>query len=67
MTTIVNTPPTNGAETSNSNSVLVAAVFFVAFLLFLVYFGGPFMRKISQPTQINVPDKVDVNINAPQE
>lgn len=59
----------NAAPASDSNSgigFLMGVIFLIAFFVFLLYFGLPFIRNSfsggGSGTQINVPDKVDVNI-----
>ena len=62
MTTIVNNPaPTN--EGSNPTGLILGIVILLAILGLLYFYGLPAFRNASSGTQINVPDKVDVNIN----
>ncbi len=66
MTTIVNTPPSQPVnDSSNSAGWLITALVVIALFFLLLYFGIPMLRRASTPAQINVPDKVDVNINTP--
>jgi hypothetical protein len=68
MTTIVNTPA--GGETDSSNSLanlLVGMMLLLMVGIFLFYFLPTFARQFRAPTQpnISVPDKIDVNVNTP--
>lgn len=67
MTTIVNSAtPTND---SNGMGFLIGVVVLIGFVLILIYFGLPIFRNMGTPQinvpapQINMPDKVDVNVN----
>jgi len=61
MTTIVNTPvpatETNGGMGMIIGLIVLAAVFFIFFV-----YGLPAIRNIGSP-QINIPSKIDLNIN----
>lgn len=66
MATIVNSPP---AQSDNSSLLVVGVFLLLAFLVIVGYFGLPLLRNmntVSQPTQIQVPDKIDVNVQTPQ-
>ena len=62
----------NAAPASDSNSgmgFLMGVILFIAFIFFLFYFGLPIVRNsfgggvgTGSGTQINVPDKMDVNV-----
>mgnify|MGYP001583541259 CR=1 FL=1 len=66
MTTIVNTP-TNG-ESNNGFPVMAAMFIMLAVLLIaFIYFGLPILRRATAQPQITVPDKIDVNVNVPQQ
>ncbi len=66
MTTIVNNPPSS----DNSGGAL-GMIFGIIVILVLVYlgyvYGLPAVRQMQQSggVQINVPDKIDVNVNQP--
>jgi hypothetical protein len=67
MTTIVNTPAGNGGSDTNSGmNGLLMVVVFIVFLLMLFYFLVPILRRATAIPQVNVPDKVDVNIKSSQ-
>ncbi len=61
MATIVNNPP------SNNSGGIWGIIIFLIVLVVLVYlgyvYGLPAVRQMSGGTQINVPSKIDVNIN----
>ena len=61
MTTIVNTP--SQAPESN-NSLVTTVVILLVIVLLAVFFGGPLLRRVTTPTQVNIPSKVDVNVNS---
>ncbi|KKU44633.1 MAG: hypothetical protein UX62_C0054G0011 [Microgenomates group bacterium GW2011_GWA2_46_7] len=66
MTTVVNNPaPT---DNSSGNGLVILSIVLLIMAAIFVYYGIPALRRmgapqISVPTQIVVPDKVDVNIN----
>lgn len=58
-------------EVSSGNNVgfILGIVLLIAALIFFFYYGAALFRQMgtsSQPT-IQVPDKVDVNVNQPQQ
>jgi hypothetical protein len=61
MATIVNAPPSETTSNSALGLVLAMIILLVLAILFFVY-GLPYFRNTSG-TQINVPDKLDVNVN----
>ncbi len=64
MATIVNTPT---AEPSSNSGMgfLMGAILLIIFMFLLFYYGLPALRSVSQSPQINVPGKIDVNVNNP--
>lgn len=67
MTTIVNNPAP--AAESGGNSFLIGAIILIGFVMVLLYFGIPALRRMG-PVQLNipapqvvVPGKIDVNVN----
>jgi cytochrome c-type biogenesis protein CcmH/NrfG len=81
MATIVNTPAQGhthedtGANAGMNFAVGAIILLVVAFLLF--YFGLPLLRNVgvpaqpaqintNNPPQVNIPDKVNVDVNAPK-
>ncbi|MCX6731262.1 MAG: hypothetical protein NTZ55_05425 [Candidatus Roizmanbacteria bacterium] len=61
MTTIVNSPaPTNE---SGGSSFLIGIIIFIGFVLILLYYGLPVIKNMSvQTPQVNIPNKIDVNV-----
>lgn len=71
MATIVNTPaasaPANG-ESSSMMNLLVGVVVILVVAAIFFYFLLPAIRSATAPVQapqINVPDKINVDVNAP--
>ncbi len=63
MTTVVNAPP---AESSGGSGFLFGVVIIVVLLFLFMMYGFPALRQQMGTPQINIPDKVDVNINQPK-
>ena len=74
MATIINNPPSNQAAPSDGGGVagIIVGVVIAAILIFVfIIFGLPALRGakkateggVTVPTTIQVPDKIDVNIN----
>jgi hypothetical protein len=71
MTTVINNPGANSSnpDTGNSFGMLMSLILFIVALLLLWYYGLPLLnRAVNTPTapSVNVPEQVDVNVNAPQ-
>lgn len=66
MTTIINTPPATNNESGGSMGMIIGlVVLLILGYLFFVY-GLPAIQNMQVGTpQINIPAKVDVNINQP--
>lgn len=64
MTTIVNTPAST-TDSNDSTGMIIGFILLMVLLFVFFVYGLPMMRQSSTP-QVNVPDKVDVNINQPQ-
>lgn len=65
MTTIVNTPP---ATDSSGNGFVIGAVVIVGLVILFIFAGLPAIRQmkpaqVNVPTQVVVPDKVDVTVD----
>jgi hypothetical protein len=68
MTTIVNSPAPQ-AE-SGGYGFLLGIIALIVFVLLFVFYGVPALRRmgpaqVTVPTEIKVPDQVDVNITQP--
>ncbi len=67
MTTIVNNPTPQSND--NSTGLIFGIIIFIILGLVFFYYGLPAIRTIGTPQinipapQINVPDKIDVNVN----
>lgn len=74
MATVVNNPGTT--DSSGGMGFLLGAILLVAVVFLFLYFGLPALNRAGstvnvnpggEAPQINIPDKVDVNINNPQQ
>lgn len=72
MTTVVNNPAPVNTESSGGSSLLIGALVLFGLIVLIVYVGipaiqrmGPFQVNIPA-TQVNIPDKVDVNVKQTQ-
>lgn len=67
MTTIVNTPAPS--ESTGGSGFLIGVIVLVGFVIVLLYFGIPAIQRMGAvqlnvpAPQINVPGKIDVNVN----
>jgi len=63
MATVINNPGNSEAGSSNNSmgTIVVALVVLVIAVLFIFY-GLPMLRSATTAPQINIPDKVDVNV-----
>lgn len=68
MATVVNNPGTT-ADSGSGFSFLLAVVLLIVFSLVMIFYGIPFIAnsinniRVSQAPQVQVPDKIDVNVN----
>jgi hypothetical protein len=70
MATVINTTPAvEGRSSSEGIGFLLGVVLLILTALFLFYYGVPALRSMSQGANpgvnVNVPDKLDVNVNNP--
>ena len=63
MTTIVNTPAP-AAQSDGSTGMIVGFIVLAAVLFIFFVYGLPAIRHMGSP-QINIPSKIDININQP--
>lgn len=66
MATIVNNPAT-GESGSNGSGFLIGVIVLIIAVVVLLFYGLPYLRGSmgSGTPQVNVPGKVDVNVNQP--
>ena len=61
MPTVINNPtPTN--EGGNGMGFFLGVIVLVVFVILLLFYGLPYLRSFYQTPQINVPNKIDVNV-----
>lgn len=68
MSTVVNTPA-SGSDNSGMG-FLMGVILLIAVVFLFLYFGLPMLRGVTQAPaapQIQVPDQIDVNVDAPQQ
>lgn len=68
MTTVVNNPAPVQTSDAGGSNFLIGAIVLIAFVMMLLYFGIPALKRMS-PSQVNVPatqivvpGKIDVNV-----
>jgi hypothetical protein len=64
MATIINNPPPTSEERSNGTGFLIGIVLLIVFLILFFNYALPALRGAGS-TNVNVPEQVDVNVNAP--
>ncbi len=69
MTTVVNNPAPQQGE-SGGYGFLLGIIAIIVFGLIFIFYGLPALRRmgpaqVTVPTEIKMPDKVDVNITQP--
>lgn len=62
MATVINNPPASNDSGGGTGMIVGLIVLIVLAYLFFVY-GLPAFRQTQSGTQINVPSKIDVNLN----
>lgn len=61
MPTVINNPaPTN--EGGNGMGFLIGIIVLAVIAIIFIFYGLPYLRSFYQAPQINVPNKIDVNI-----
>ena len=65
MATVINNPPGTGdGSGSGSSAGLIIGIIIAVILLFVLFaYGIPAMRHSGSGTNVNVPGKIDVNVN----
>lgn len=60
MATVINNP---NSDDAGSGVTAVFGIILLLFLIFLVlYYGLPFLTRVA-PSQLSVPDRIDINVN----
>lgn len=68
MATIVNNPPANSDSGGGSN-FLIGIILLIVFVVLFIFYGLPYLNNYmgsGQAPQVNIPSKVDVNVNQPK-
>ena len=65
MTTIVNTPPSPVEQTDGGMGMIFGLIVLAAVVFIFFVYGLPAIRNIGSP-QVNIPSKIDVNVNQPK-
>lgn len=67
MTTIVNNPAPVAESDKGGSGFLIGIIVLIGFVAVLLYFGIPAIKRMgsgqSNTPQINIPNKIDVNVN----
>lgn len=69
MATIVNNPPVQQQpveRADNGNGFLLAVILIILAIVAFMYYGMPYLSSGFGGTQVNVPDKIDVNVQQQQ-
>ncbi|MDO8667962.1 MAG: hypothetical protein Q7K35_02575 [bacterium] len=73
MTTVINNPSGGGSENSSSLGIIFGVIIAIVLIGLFFFYGLPALRRAgtgsatnpSQPSgpTINIPDKIDINVN----
>jgi len=63
MTTIINNPDTGGGKSGGGAGLIIGAVVVIAIIALFILYGLPALRRSTSGTTVNVPDKINVNVN----
>ncbi len=66
MADVIHEHTTAGSDTGSGMGFLMGAILLVVVLFLLFYYGLPALRSTTQVPQVNVPGKIDVNVNQPK-
>lgn len=64
MATIVNNPPVTQHD-SSGNGFLLGVILLIVFAVLFFMYGLPYLTSAMSGPTVQVPDKVDVNVNTP--
>ena len=62
MTTIINNPPSNNDNSGGPMGMIIGIIVLIVLVYLGYVYGLPAIRQMRTP-QINVPSKIDVNVN----
>ena len=54
-------------RSGNGMGFLLGVLLLIVVVVLLIYYGLPLIRNAAPTYQVNVPDKVDVQVNQPQQ
>lgn len=63
MATVINNPDTSSAESNSGVGIIVGVVLAIVILFLFFSYALPAMRGNNGGTNVNIPEKVDVNVN----
>jgi hypothetical protein len=66
MATIVNNPPATREDSGSGIGIVVGLLLVLLLAFFFIMYLLPMIRQSMTPAQVNVPSKVDVNVNGPK-
>lgn len=62
MATIINNPG-DGGNSSGGVGLIIGVIVIIAVIALFLLYGLPAMRKNNNDTNINVPDKIQIDVN----
>ena len=61
MATVVNNP--SGTGDNSGMGFLLGIILLIVFVVILLFYGLPLLQNSTSSPQLNVPGKIDVNVN----
>lgn len=70
MATVVNNPPAN-SDNGGGSGFLIGIILLIIVVILFIFYGLPYINGAgnggaAQAPQVNVPGKIDVNVNQPK-